>query len=232
MGKTALAMNIAAKIARQNTVLVFSLEMSERQLAWRFFSADSRVNATRILNRTLEQGEISALVDSLGRLAELKLFIDDSGGITLTELKLKARRIKRKHGLDLIVLDYLQLVQCGTRYAGNRVQEVSELSRGLKCLARELDIPILALSQLSRNVEMRADKRPQLSDLRESGSIEQDADIVLFLYRDEYYNRDTEYPDVAELIIAKNRNGATGSVPLKFEREYLLFGDLTREEFS
>lgn len=228
MGKTALAMNIAAKIARQNTVLVFSLEMSERQLAWRFFSADSRVNATRILNRTLEQGEISALVDSLGRLAELKLFIDDSGGITLTELKLKARRIKRKHGLDLIVLDYLQLVQCGTRYAGNRVQEVSELSRGLKGLARELDIPILALSQLSRNVEMRADKRPQLSDLRESGSIEQDADIVLFLYRDEYYNRDTEYPDVAELIIAKNRNGATGSVPLKFEREYLLFSDLTR----
>ena len=140
---------------------------------------------------------------------------------------MKARRIKRKFGLDLIILDYLQLVECGKRYAGNRVQEVSELSRGLKGLARELDIPILALSQLSRNVEMRAEKRPQLSDLRESGSIEQDADIVLFLYREEYYNRE-EPSNIAELIIAKNRNGATGSVPLKFEREFVLFDNLSR----
>ncbi|MBQ3452560.1 MAG: replicative DNA helicase [Selenomonadaceae bacterium] len=227
MGKTALAMNMAAKVARQNTVLVFSLEMSRWQLAWRFYSADSHVNATRIQNRTLTQGEVSALVNSLEQLAELKLHFDDTSSITLTEIKMKARRIKRKFGLDLIILDYLQLVECGKRYAGNRVQEVSELSRGLKGLARELDIPILALSQLSRNVEMRAEKRPQLSDLRESGSIEQDADIVLFLYRDEYYNRE-EPSNIAELIIAKNRNGATGSVPLKFEREYVLFDNLSR----
>ena len=227
MGKTALAMNMAAKVARQNTVLVFSLEMSRWQLAWRFYSADSHVNATRIQNRTLTQGEVSALVNSLEQLAELKLHFDDTSSITLTEIKMKARRIKRKFGLDLIILDYLQLVECGKRYAGNRVQEVSELSRGLKGLARELDIPILALSQLSRNVEMRAEKRPQLSDLRESGSIEQDADIVLFLYREEYYNRE-EPSNIAELIIAKNRNGATGSVPLKFEREYVLFDNLTR----
>ena len=227
MGKTALAMNMAAKVARQNTVLVFSLEMSRWQLAWRFYSADSHVNATRIQNRTLTQGEVSALVNSLEQLAELKLHFDDTSSITLTEIKMKARRIKRKFGLDLIILDYLQLVECGKRYAGNRVQEVSELSRGLKGLARELDIPILALSQLSRNVEMRAEKRPQLSDLRESGSIEQDADIVLFLYREEYYNRE-EPSNIAELIIAKNRNGATGSVPLKFEREYVLFDNLSR----
>ena len=143
-------------------------------------------------------------------------------------IRAKAQRLKREKGLDLIIIDYLQLIQCGNRYAGNRVQEVSELSRGLKILAQELDTPVLVLSQLSRAVEQRADKKPLLSDLRESGSIEQDADIVMFLYREDYYDRESD-TDIAEVIIAKNRNGATGSVPLRFEKEYTLFSNLTKE---
>lgn len=177
----------------------------------------------RIQNQVFTEGEITAITNACDEIGDLKFFIDDSRGITLSEIRLKAQRIKRERGLGLIVIDYLQLIQCSERYSGNRVQEVSELSRGLKILAQELNVPILALSQLSRNVEQRADKRPLLSDLRESGSIEQDADIVMLLYRE------AENQSVAELIIAKNRNGETGTVPLKFEKEYTLFSNLTRE---
>ena len=232
MGKTALALNIAANVARKNFVLLFSLEMSRAELGVRFISSLAHVNSIRVQNRVFTDGEWQAVLRAGDDLSGLKMCIDDTMGITLTELKTKARKVKREHGLGLIVIDYLQLMQCDDRYKGNRVQEVSELSRGLKALARELDIPILALSQLSRNVEMRAEKKPQLSDLRESGSIEQDADLVMFLYRDEYYDRDTSRPNIAELIIAKNRNGATGVVPLKFTKEYVLFENLLKEDIQ
>ncbi|MBR0103599.1 MAG: DnaB-like helicase C-terminal domain-containing protein, partial [Selenomonadaceae bacterium] len=152
----------------------------------------------------------------------------DTMGITLPEIKMKSRRVKREHGLDLIVIDYLQLMQSSKRYKGDRVQEVSELSRGIKGLARDLDVPVLALSQLSRGVEYRADKRPMLSDLRESGSIEQDADIVMFIYRDDYYDRESEKQGLAEVIVAKNRNGATGAVGLQFDKARLKFTEPTR----
>lgn len=227
MGKTALAMNIAANAARKHVVMIFSLEMSRLQIGQRICSAASRVNAMRIQNQKLTDGELTAVAQACGTISDLKFFIDDSRGITLAEIRIKAQRLKRERGLDLIVIDYLQLIQCGERYRGNRVQEVSELSRGLKILAQELDVPVLVLSQLSRAVEQRADKRPQLSDLRESGSIEQDADVVMLLYREEYYNHE-DAENIAEVIIAKNRNGMTGSVPLKFEKEYMCFSNLTR----
>lgn len=228
MGKTTLAINIAANAAKTHSVLVFSLEMSRAQIGKRLFSAISRVSAMRIQTATLTKGEATAITDAYKIISDLKLFVDDSRGITLSVIRAKAQRLKREKGLDLIVIDYLQLIQCGNRYAGNRVLEVSELSRGLKILAQELDVPVLVLSQLSRAVEQRADKKPLLSDLRESGSIEQDADIVMFLYREDYYDRESE-KDTAEVIIAKNRNGATGSVPLRFEKEYTLFSNLTKE---
>lgn len=229
MGKTALALNIATRAASAHSVMVFSLEMSKIQLGQRFISSESRINATLVQNRKFTDGEWAAVVRAVESFSNLKLFIDDTVGITLTELKTKARKVKREHGLELIVIDYLQLIQSEGRYKGNRVEEVSEISRGLKALARELDIPVLALAQLSRAVELRAEKKPQLSDLRDSGAIEQDADIVMFLYRDEYYDKDTDQKNIAELIIAKNRNGATGSTYLKFEKEYVLFSNLVRE---
>lgn len=227
MGKTALALNMATEAARDAQVLIFSLEMSKTQLALRMLTAQSQINATRLQHGKLAPDEWSAIYSALDELSSRKLYLDDTAGITLSELRTKARRMKREQGLDLIVIDYIQLMQGGKEYRGNRVQEVSQISRELKALARELDVPVLALSQLSRSVELRADKRPQLSDLRESGSIEQDADVVMFLYRDEYYNRDAD-TNAAELIIAKNRNGATKSVGLHFERDCLLFSDLTR----
>ena len=230
MGKTALALNIATAASKVGTVLMFSLEMSKKQLAQRLLSSLSGVEATRIQNSTLTQEEVNKVAGGLESVDNLKLFIDDTGALSLFELKQTARRVKREHGLELIVIDYIQLMQGSKEYRGNRVQEVSELSRGLKALARELDVPILALSQLSRAVELRADKKPQLSDLRESGSIEQDADIVMFLYREEYYDRENaDVQKLAEVIVAKNRNGATGTVPLHFKREILLFRNLTRK---
>ena len=228
MGKTTFAINIAANVAMNHSVLLFSLEMSRVQIGKRLFSAMSRVSAMRIQSATLTEGETKAITDAGKLISKLKLFVDDSRGITLSMIRAKAQRLKREKGLDLIIIDYLQLIQCGNRYAGNRVQEVSELSRGLKILAQELDVPVLVLSQLSRAVEQRADKKPLLSDLRESGSIEQDADIVMFLYREDYYDRESD-TDIAEVLIAKNRNGATGSVPLRFEKEYTLFSNLTKE---
>ncbi len=234
MGKTALALNIAANAASKgNVVALFSLEMSKGQLGNRLISTASGVNSMYLNTGNFSDNDMAAMVDSLEYIANMNLFIDDTPGITIMDVRSMSRRIKREHGLNLIVIDYLQLMQGSrSRYSEqNRQQEISEISRNLKALARELDVPILALSQLSRSVEMRAEKKPQLSDLRESGSLEQDADIVMFLYRDEYYNRDeTENENIAELIIAKNRNGPTTSIRLQFQKEILRFGDLTRVE--
>lgn len=231
MGKTAFAMNIASQASRKHATLVFSLEMSTPQLAERFVAADTRIHATKIQHRNLTSGELEGVIDGIDRLGERRLFFDDRLGTTLAEMKLKARKVKREYGLDLIIIDYLQLMQSEAQWQGNRVQQVSEISRGLKCLARDLEIPVLALSQLSRSLELRADKRPILSDLRESGSIEQDADIVMFLHREEYYDRDdADKKGLAELIIAKNRNGAIGTLPFRFQPEYQLFTEITRRE--
>ena len=234
MGKTALALNIAINAARaKNKVVIFSLEMSKVQLGNRLLSTASGVNSFYLNTGNLSNDDMNSLINAVQDLEYMKLFIDDTPGITLLEMRSRVRRIKHEYGLDLIVIDYLQLMQGGTSRLTeqNRQQEISEISRNLKALARELDVPVLALSQLSRSVEMRAEKKPQLSDLRESGSLEQDADIVMFLYRDEYYNRDeTENENIAELIIAKNRNGPTTSIRLQFQKEIMRFGDLTRVE--
>lgn len=228
MGKTALALNIATNAAKSGaTVAIFSLEMSKGQIAERLMSTLSGVNSQNMKTGNLTDEEMRSLINAVEEIAGLRLQIDDTPGIGLMEMRSKLRRLTHETGLDLIVIDYLQLMQ-GVR-AENRQQEISEISRSLKALAREMDVPILALSQLSRSVEMRADKKPQLSDLRESGSLEQDADIVMFLYRDEYYNRDDEAnKNIAELIIAKNRNGPTTSIGLQFQKEIMRFGDLTR----
>ena len=227
MGKTALALNMAMNAALENNVVaVFSLEMSKEQLGHRLLSSYSGINSMKLSTGNFDSNEFNELVETMNYLTNSKLFIDDTAGISILELRSKARRIKNEHGLDLIVIDYLQLMQ-GVAKKGadyNRQQEISEISRSLKALARELKVPILALSQLSRSVELRADKRPMLSDLRESGSLEQDADIVMFLYREEYYDKETENNNMAELVIAKNRNGPTTTVNLQFEREYMRFG--------
>ena len=231
MGKTALALNIAANAAeRDKSVGIFSLEMSKIQLGGRLLSTRSEVNSQYLNTGNLSDENMTALINALNELSNLKMYIDDTAGLGLLELRSKARRLKHESGLDLMIIDYLQLMQGA--HAENRQQEISEISRGLKALARELDIPIIALSQLSRSVELRAEKKPQLSDLRESGSLEQDADIVMFLYREEYYNRETDNENIAELIIAKNRNGPTTSLRLHFNKEIMRFADLTRVEYN
>ncbi|MBR3746000.1 MAG: replicative DNA helicase, partial [Selenomonadaceae bacterium] len=233
MGKTALALNIAVNAAKKDKIVaLFSLEMSCEQIGNRMLSSESKVNSLHLNTGNLSGDDMNKLVDALEDLSGLDMFIDDTPGISILDLRSKTRRLKHEIGdLDLIVLDYLQLMQgrSNRNTEMNRQQEISEISRSLKALARELNVPILALSQLSRNVEMRAEKKPQLSDLRESGSLEQDADIVMFLYRDEYYNRDdAENENIAELIIAKNRNGPTTSVRLQFQKEILQFRNLER----
>ena len=233
MGKTALALNMAMNAALENNIVaVFSLEMSKEQLGHRLLSSYSGINSQKLSTGSFDNNEFSELVDTLDYLTNAKLFIDDTAGISILELRSKARKIKNEHGLDLIVIDYLQLMQGSPRKGAdyNRQQEISEISRSLKALARELKVPILALSQLSRSVELRADKRPMLSDLRESGSLEQDADIVMFLYREEYYDKETEQSNTAELVIAKNRNGPTTTVNLQFNRECMRFGALGADE--
>ena len=229
MGKTALALNIAKNAARKgNVVAIFSLEMGKGQLAKRLLATESGVNSQRINRGELDYNEMEQLLLAVDRLSKLKVYIDDNGGQTILEIRSKARRLAHEVGLDLIVIDYLQLMT--GRRAENRQQEISDISRNLKTLARELDVPILALSQLSRSVELRAEKKPQLSDLRESGSLEQDADIVMFLYREEYYNREeSDKANVAELIIAKNRNGPTTAINLYFDKETMRFDNLTRD---
>ena len=231
VGKTSWILNVAqyaAKVGR--SVGVFSLEMSSEQLVSRLLCSEAHVDAHRFRTGFLNREEWSRLADGLHRLAETKIFIDDAPGISTLEMRAKARRLKQEHGLDLLVVDYLQLIQSRGRN-DNRTSEVSQISRDLKMLAKELDIPVVALSQLSRAPETRTDHRPQLSDLRESGSIEQDADMVAFLYRDEIYNPTEENQGMAELIVAKQRNGPIGVVQLAFLKEFTRFENLWREGY-
>lgn len=229
MGKTAFVLNIAEYMAlhSKSTIAIFSLEMSKEQLVKRMLSMNSHVDSQKIRTGNLEDEDWDKLVGSVRRIGNSNLVIDDTSGITAQELRSKCRRLKIEKGLDLVVIDYLQLMSgSGRRKGDNRQQEISDISRALKVMARELDIPVIALSQLSRAVEQRPDKKPLLSDLRESGAIEQDADMVMFLYRDEYYNPDTEEKGVAEVIIAKQRSGPTGSVKLAWLSQFTKFGNL------
>ncbi|MCK5685350.1 replicative DNA helicase [bacterium] len=232
MGKTAFALNVAENVAAAgHRVAIFSLEMSVQQLAMRLLSSVANVDAQKIRNGFIAADDWHPLTMAASKLMELPIFIDDSSSLTLMEIKNKARRLKSQHKIEVIIIDYLQLMHLG-RKSESRQQEVSEMSRSLKSLARELDIPIVALSQLSRAVESRPNKRPMLSDLRESGSIEQDADIVIFLYRDEYYNDDSEMAGIAEVIIGKQRNGPVGTVKLQWDSDVARFGNLSyRDDF-
>jgi replicative DNA helicase len=229
MGKSGLALGIAEYVAidTRKPVLLFSLEMSRTELVNRMLSSQARVDSGRLRTGRLDDPHWRALGEALGRMSDAPLYIDDTPSITLLEIRAKARRLKQRVGLELVVVDYLQLMSSSKR-SDNRVQEVAEFSRGLKMLAKELDIPVVALSQLSRQPESRTDKRPMLSDLRESGSIEQDADIVGFIYRDEVYDADSPDKGTAELIIAKHRNGAVGKVRLAFLAHYAKFANLSR----
>lgn len=231
MGKTTLVTNLAynvATIAKQ-PVLFFSLEMSKEQLVDRMLADASGVDAWNIRTGNLSDDDFSKLSDAMGEMAEAPIFIDDTPGVSTLEMRTKARRAAHEQPLGLIIIDYLQLMQGSGRSDGNRVQEVSEISRGLKLIARELNVPVIALSQLSRSVETRSPQIPQLSDLRESGSIEQDADIVMFIYREAYYNPETDRENITDLIIAKHRNGPTGKVELYFHPERLRFMSLDRK---
>ncbi len=231
MGKTTLVTNLAynvATIAKQ-PVLFFSLEMSKEQLVDRMLADASGVDAWNIRTGNLSDEDFSKLSDAMGEMAEAPIFIDDTPGVSVLEMRTKARRAAHEQPLGLIIIDYLQLMQGSGRDNGNRVQEVSEISRGLKLLARELNVPVIALSQLSRSVETRTPQIPQLSDLRESGSIEQDADIVMFIYREAYYNPETERENITDLIISKHRNGPVGKVELYFHPERLRFMSLDRK---
>ena len=228
MGKTTLVTNLAYNIATmaKQSVLFFSLEMSKEQLVDRMLADASGVDAWNIRTGNLSDDDFGKLSEAMGELAEAPIFIDDTPGMTILEMRTKARRANHEQPLGLIIIDYLQLMQGSGRDHGNRVQEVSEISRGLKLIARELNVPVVALSQLSRSVESRSPQIPQLADLRESGSIEQDADIVMFIYREAYYNPETERENITDLIIAKHRNGPTGKVELYFHPERLRFMSL------
>jgi len=231
MGKTTLVTNLAynvATIAKQPT-LFFSLEMSKEQLVDRMLADASGVDSWNIRTGNLSDDDFSKLSEAMGEMAEAPIFIDDTPGLSVLEMRTKARRAAHDQPLGLIIVDYLQLMQGSGRDGGNRVQEVSEISRGLKLIARELNVPVIALSQLSRSVESRSPQIPQLADLRESGSIEQDADIVMFIYREAYYNPETERENVTDLIIAKHRNGPVGKVELYFHPERLRFMSLDRK---
>lgn len=230
MGKTAFALNIAINAANNGqSVGFFSLEMSAEQLTLRLLAMQSGIAHHNIRNATITSDEWLELTRVAGHLANLKFFIDDTAMVSIMDLRTKARKLKAEHNVQLLVIDYLQLLH-STKKHENRHQEVSDISRSLKALSKELNIPIIALSQLSRAVDSRTDKRPMLSDLRESGAIEQDADLIMFLYRDIVYNQDTEHPLLAELIIGKQRNGPTGTVLLNFLREYSSFEDAEFEE--
>lgn len=232
VGKTSFLLAVALNAARLGNAhtAIFSLEMGREQLLQRFYALETGIDSTRLRRGNISEQEYEQFVEATGRLNELPIFIDDTAGISVQQMRARARRLHKEHGLGLIIVDYLQLVTSGTtRLEGNRVQEISFISRGLKELARELNVPLISAAQLSRAVESRADKRPMLSDLRESGSIEQDADIVMFLYRDELYNKATEHPNQAELIIAKHRNGGLGTVKLGFRKELTQFTTIERD---
>jgi len=234
MGKTTLVTNLAYNVATvaKQSVLFFSLEMSKEQLVDRMLADASGVDAWNIRTGNLSDDDFGKLSDAMGEMAEAPIFIDDTPGVSVLEMRTKARRAAHEQPLGLIIIDYLQLMQGSGKNDGNRVQEVSEISRGLKLIARELNVPVIALSQLSRSVETRSPQIPQLSDLRESGSIEQDADIVMFIYREAYYNPETERENITDLIIAKHRNGPTGKVELFFHPERLRFMSLDRKHDS
>ena len=227
MGKTAFTLNIAQNVGvrQHKTVAFFSLEMSQEQLVQRILCQISHIDSQKLRTGQINSyEEWTRLTDAGDKLYQAPIYIDDTPGISVAEMRSKARRLKSEHGLDLIVVDYLQLMQ--GRNAESRQQEISEISRSLKALARELKVPLIALSQLSRSVESRQDKRPMLSDLRESGALEQDADIVSFLYREDYYDKETENQHITEVILAKHRNGPVGSIKLYFKGEYTLFLNL------
>lgn len=227
MGKTAFVLNVAQHAAfhERKSTAIFSLEMSNEQLVNRLFSLESRVDAQKLRTGDLQDSDWEKLVEGANIVGNSPLIIDDTPGISISELRSKCRKYKMEQGLDLVIIDYLQLMS-GSGRSESRQQEISEISRALKGLARELKVPVIALSQLSRAVEARNDHRPMLSDLRESGAIEQDADVVMFIYRDDYYNKDTERKNISEIIIAKQRNGPIGTVELAWLPEYTKFGNL------
>ncbi len=236
MGKTALALNFAHKIATTSKmpVLIFSLEMSKEQLVDRLLSMESGVDAFALRTGNLNDTDFEKIANALGTLSEAQIYIDDSPGITVSDLRTKSRREAHKRDIGLIIVDYLQLMSGSSRSGndGNRVQEISEISRGLKIIARELNVPILALSQLSRSVENRSPQIPQLSDLRESGSIEQDADVVMFIYREEFYKPDTDRKKITDIYIKKHRNGPTGQVELYFDNDKQRFRSVDKKHYN
>lgn len=230
MGKTAFVLNITDYIAvrRQKTCLIFSLEMSKEQLVNRMLSMESNVDSQKLRTGTLTDADWDAVVEGIGTIGSSKLVIDDTPGISIMELRSKCRKVKLEHGLDLVMIDYLQLMSGSGKNGDNRQQEISEISRSLKAIARELSVPVIALSQLSRACETRTDHRPMLSDLRESGAIEQDADVVMFIYRDDYYNHDSDMKGISEIIIAKQRNGPIGTVNLVWLPQYTKFANMEK----
>jgi replicative DNA helicase len=230
VGKTAFALNISQNVATKTgeNVAIFSLEMGAEQLVMRMLCAEGNIDAQRLRTGSLTDEDWGKLTMAMGSLSNAGIFIDDTPGVRVNDIRAKCRRLKQDHGLGMILIDYLQLILGSGRSGENRQQEVSEISRSLKQLARELQVPVIALSQLSRGVEQRQDKRPMMSDIRESGSIEQDADIVAFLYRDDYYDKESENKNIIEIIIAKQRNGPTGTVSLAFVKEYNKFVNLER----
>ena len=228
MGKSAFVLNIAANAAikAKTPVVIFSLEMSKEQMVNRILCSEAMVDSNKVRTGKLEEDDWVKLAGAIGPLSEAEIYIDDTPGISITEIRAKCRKLKLEKNIGLVIIDYLQLVQgSNTRKNGSREQEISEISRSLKILAKEIGVPVIALSQLSRAVEQRPDHRPMLSDLRESGAIEQDADIVMFLYRDDYYNKDSEKKDIAEVIIAKHRGGSTGTVELIWMGNYTKFAN-------
>jgi replicative DNA helicase len=229
MGKSSLAINIAQHVAIHEgiPVAIFSLEMSKEQLVDRLLCSEANVDSWKLRNANLSDSEFGRIGEAMAKLSEAPLYFDDSAGINVLEMRTKARRLQSEHGLGLVIIDYLQLMQGNSN--NSRVEEVSEISRSLKGLARELNVPVIALSQLSRAVESRPDRRPQLSDLRESGSIEQDADVVMFIYRDDYYDKDSERKNIADVLIRKHRNGPVGQVELYFKAEQMLFTNLDKK---
>ncbi len=230
MGKTAFVLNLVDHVAvkKRQPCMVFSLEMSKEQLVNRMLAMESNVDSQKLRTGNLSDSDWDAIVEGIGTIGNSTLVIDDTPGISITELRSKCRKMKLEQGLNMIIIDYLQLMSGSGKGGENRQQEISEISRSLKALAREMNAPVLALSQLSRACETRQDHRPMLSDLRESGAIEQDADVVMFLYRDDYYNKDTDRPNIAEVIIAKQRNGPIGTVDLLWQPEFTKFVNLER----
>lgn len=230
MGKTAFVLNLVDYVAvkKKRPCMIFSLEMSKEQLVNRMLAMESNVDSQKLRTGTLTDADWDAVVEGIGIIGNSALTIDDTPGISISELRSKCRKKKLESGLELVIIDYLQLMSGSGKHSESRQQEISEISRSLKALARELNAPVIALSQLSRACETRTDHRPMLSDLRESGAIEQDADVVMFLYRDDYYNKDTENPNVAEVIIAKQRNGPIGTINLVWMPEYTKFANMAR----